>query len=306
MKAFVFPGQGSQYPGMGKELSQEYPRAAATFQEADEALGFSLSQLCFEGPKEELTLTHNTQPALLCVSVAVYRVLTDAGLLPDYVAGHSLGEYSALVAAGALGFTDALRLVRKRGQFMQEAVPVGTGAMAAIIGLDLAAVDAVCRDASQGQVVSPANENAADQVAIAGHAAAVGRACELAMSRGARRAIPLPVSAPFHCSLMEPAQRQMIPLLEAVEFRDLRFPMVNNVDAKFVTSGGDARDGLIRQIPSTVRWRASILRLLEEDVDSFVEVGAGRVLTALIRRLASDGSFASIEKPEQVEAYVQA
>ena len=306
MKAFVFPGQGSQYPGMGKELSQEYPRAAEVFLEADEALGFPLSKLCFEGPKDELTLTQNTQPALLSVSVAVFRVLTDLGASPDFVAGHSLGEYSALVAAGALSFTDALLLVRKRGQFMQEAVPVGTGAMAAIIGLDIAAVNAVCRDAAQEQVVSPANENAADQVAIAGHAAAVKRACELALSRGARRAIALPVSAPFHCSLMEPAQRRMIPLLEAVEFEDLRFPMVNNVDAKVVTSGDEARDGLIRQIPSTVRWRESILRLSEEGVGSFVEVGAGRVLTGLIRRVAGAARCASIEKPEQVKSYVQA
>ena len=306
MKAFVFPGQGSQYPGMGKELSQEYPRAAEVFLEADEALGFPLSKLCFEGPKDELTLTQNTQPALLSVSVAVFRVLTDLGVSPDFVAGHSLGEYSALVAAGALSFTDALRLVRKRGQFMQEAVPIGTGAMAAIIGLDIAAVESVCQDAAQGQVVSPANENAADQVAIAGHTAAVDRACELALSQGARRAIPLPVSAPFHCSLMEPAQERMIPLLEAVELSDLQFPMVNNVDAKVVTSGNDARDGLIRQIPSTVRWRESILRLSEEGVDSFVEVGAGRVLTGLVRRIAGGAGFASIEKPEQVRSYVQA
>ena len=189
---------------------------------------------------------------------------------------------------------------------MQEAVPVGTGAMAAIIGLDIAAVSTVCQDAAQGQVVSPANENAADQVAIAGHAAAVERACELALSRGARRAIPLPVSAPFHCSLMEPAQQRMIPFLEAVEFEDLRIPLVNNVDAKVVTSGDEARDGLIRQIPSTVCWRESIIRLSEEGVDSFVEVGAGRVLIGLIRRIASGASFTSIEKPEQVKSYVQA
>jgi [acyl-carrier-protein] S-malonyltransferase len=290
---------------MGEELAKEYPQAAETFLEADEALGFSLSELCFEGPKEELTLTQNTQPALLAVSVAVFRVLSDLGCRPDYVAGHSLGEYSALVAAEALNFDDALRLVRKRGQFMQEAVPVGTGAMAAIIGLDLGAVEAICEASAGEQVVSPANENASDQIAISGHAEAVKRACELALEKGAKRAIPLPVSAPFHCSLMEPAKERMVPLLEAVEFRDLQFPLVNNVDAAVVRTGGVAREALIRQIPSAVRWTESIHRLTESGVGSFVEVGAGRVLTGLIRRIARGVDISNVEKPEQVKSYVQ-
>lgn len=305
-KAFVFPGQGSQYPGMGKELAEAYPIAAEVFEAADRSLGFSLSRLCFEGPQEELTLTENTQPALLTVSVAVYRVLAAAGARPDFVAGHSLGEYSALVAAGAVKFEEALHLVRSRGRFMQEAVPVGVGAMAAIVGLELAAVEEVCAESAQGQVVSPANQNGPDQVAIAGHTEAVARASELAVARGAKRAIPLPVSAPFHCSLMTPAQERMRPLLEAALFSDLGLPLVNNVDAAQVFTGSAAREGLVRQISSMVRWTESVQRMAAAGVDEFVEVGAGKVLAGLIRRIQPGVKVRSIEKPVQVEEYVQA
>ncbi len=305
MKAYVFPGQGSQYAGMGKELAQAYPEAREVFAIADRVLGFPLSRLCFEGPLEELTLTENLQPALLAVSVAVFRVLESRGALPDFVAGHSLGEYSALVAAGALKYEEALELVRSRGRFMQEAVPVGVGAMAAIIGLDLNEVDGICREAAQGQVVAPANQNAPDQVAIAGHAEAVQRASELAVARGAKRAIPLPVSAPFHCVLMRPAQDRMEPLLEAVEFRDLRFPLVNNVDARPVRTAEEARAGLVRQISSMVRWTESVQRMVAEGVNEFVEVGAGKVLAGLIRRIHPGAVLRSVEKPAQVEDYVR-
>ncbi len=305
MKAYVFPGQGSQYAGMGKELAQAYPEAREVFATADRVLGFPLSRLCFEGPLEELTLTENLQPALLAVSVAVFRVLESRGALPDFVAGHSLGEYSAMVAAGALEYEEALELVRSRGRFMQEAVPVGVGAMAAIIGLDLSEVDGICREAAQGQVVSPANQNAPDQVAIAGHAEAVKRASELAVARGAKRAIPLPVSAPFHCELMRLAQDRMEPLLEAAGFRDLRFPLVNNVDARPVRTAAEARAGLVRQISSMVRWTESVQRMVAEGVNEFVEVGAGKVLAGLIRRIHPGAVLRSVEKPAQVEDYVR-
>lgn len=305
MKAFVFPGQGSQYPGMGKELAERYPEATAVFEEADEALGFKLSDLCFAGPQDELTLTTNTQPALLATSVAIFRVLESRGLLPDRVAGHSLGEYSALVAAGSLDFATALKLVRERGRFMQDAVPVGVGAMAAIIGLPLEAVEAVCKSSADGEVVSPANQNAPDQIVIAGHSGAVSRASVLATTRGAKRAIPLPVSAPFHCALMQSAQEKMRPLLETARFSDLRFPLYNNVDAARVVLGSEARQGLVRQIASMVRWTDAVSRLREEGVQEFVEVGPGRVLGGLIRRIVPGSVVKAVEKPDQVEEYVR-
>lgn len=304
MRAFVFPGQGSQYPGMGKELAETYPAAREVFEEADDVLGFQLSRLCFEGPQEDLTLTENTQPALLATSTATYRVLQQHGCAPDFVAGHSLGEYSALVAAGALTFSDALRLVRQRGLFMQEAVPVGVGAMAAIIGLDLAVIEEVCRQAAEGQVVAPANQNSPEQVAIAGHAEAVDRACALATEKGAKRALKLPVSAPFHCSLMSPAQDRMASLLAATDFSEPIFPLVNNVDAAVVRTGTAARDGLVRQISSMVRWTDSVLLMHEAGVDTFVEIGAGKVLSGLVRRIVRGVNVANIEQPSQVESYV--
>ncbi len=305
MRAFVFPGQGSQYSGMGRELAEAYPEALRVFEEADQVLGFPLSTLCFEGPDDHLVLTENTQPALLATSVAVLRVLESRGVKPDIVAGHSLGEYSALVAAGCLEFSAALKLVRERGRFMQEAVPVGVGTMAAVVGLDLVTVEAVCAEAAQGQVVAPANQNSPEQIAIAGHTDAVARAGELASQRGAKRVIPLPVSAPFHCALMKPAQDRMRPLLEQVEFNDLRVPLVNNFDARKITHGDEARQGLVQQIASMVRWTESIQTMHQSGVDEFVEVGPGRVLIGLIRRIARDTRTVPVEKPAQVEDYVR-
>lgn len=304
MRAFVFPGQGSQYPGMGSQLARVYPEARETFQEADDALNVSLSTLCFEGPKEVLVLTQNTQPALLTVSIAVFRVLQSKGVIPDFVAGHSLGEYSALVAAGSLEFTQALRLVRRRGELMQRAVPVGVGAMAAIVGLDLEAIIQVCREATGTGIVVPANHNSPVQIAVAGHKEAVEKASKLALERGARRAVELPVSAPFHCELMRPAEDGMRPLLSAAPFRDLGIPLVNNVDAAVVRDGEQARDGLIRQITAMVRWTESVQLMAASGVLEFVEVGAGKVLSGLVRRIARGVTTASIETPEQVEAYV--
>ena len=246
--AFLFPGQGSQYPGMGRELAEKYPSARGVFDEADRALGFSLSKLCFEGPAEELQLTVNTQPAILTVSVAIAEVLREYDVRADYVAGHSLGEYSALVSARALGLSDAVRLVRRRGEFMQNAVPVGLGAMAALLGLDRAATEEVCREAEQGEVVSPANLNSPGQIVIAGHRTAVERAVELAKQRGAKRAIMLNVSAPFHCALLRPAQDQLAVELDRVDIRDPQIPLVNNVDAKVVQSAAEVLEGLKRQV----------------------------------------------------------
>lgn len=305
MKAFVFPGQGSQYPGMGKELAEVYPEAKRVFEEADQVLGFSLSRLCFEGPQEELQLTENTQPAILTTSIAVFRVIEGRVPLPDIVAGHSLGEYSALVATGALEFSDAVRLVRLRGRYMQEAVPLGVGAMAAILGLDLETVETICAEAAQGRVVSPANQNSTDQVVVAGHADAVDRASELATRRGAKRAVRLPVSAPFHCALMKPAAERMRPLLEETRFGEPKFPLVNNVEAALVTTGAEAREGLVRQISSMVRWAQSVERLAASGVGRYVEVGPGRVLSGLIRRLAAGAETRNVEKPGQVEEYVR-
>jgi [acyl-carrier-protein] S-malonyltransferase len=270
---------------MGKALAGTFPAARRVFEEADEALGFAISQLCFEGPEDQLKLTENTQPALLTVSIAAFEVLRGEGMAPDYVAGHSLGEYSALVAAGSLSFADAVRLVRKRGQYMQLAVPAGVGAMAAILKLPEGKLDVLLEAAAQGEVVSAANLNSPDQVVIAGHAGAVNRAAELAKAAGARRAVLLPVSAPFHCALMAPAQERLRVDLDATEFRDLGCPLVNNWQAREIRSGAEAREGVYQQVPNPVRWMETIRYLAGQGVMRCVEVGAGGVLTGLLRSI---------------------
>ena len=300
--AFLFPGQGSQKTGMGADLAESIPAARAIFEEADDALGFSLSKLCFEGPEEELRLTENTQPAILTCSIATLAAVREKGLEPDFVAGHSLGEYSALVAAGAISFRDAVQLVRKRGRFMQEAVPPGVGAMAAILGMEADRVAEICEKAAESEVVSPANINSPGQIVIAGHAAAVQRAVDIAVAAGAKKAVLLQVSAPFHCSLMEPARDRLAPELDAIPFGDLKTPLVNNVSAAIVWTGADAREGLKRQVPSPVLWEQSIQRLAAEGVGSFLEVGPGRVLTGLLRSIdralegSAVGDLAGLEK----------
>jgi [acyl-carrier-protein] S-malonyltransferase len=272
---------------MGKGLADAFPAARRVFEEADNALGFAISRLCFEGPEDQLKLTANTQPALLTVSVAALAVLRERGASPDYVAGHSLGEYSALVAAGSLSFTDAVRLVRKRGQYMQEAVPAGVGAMAALLKLPEGKLDSVLAEAAQGEVVTAANLNSPDQVVIAGHAGAVARAAELAKAAGARRAVLLPVSAPFHCPLMKPAQERLRHDLDATEFCDLTCPLVNNWTARAVRTGAEARQGLFEQVPNPVRWVDTIRLLSTEGAGRFVEIGAGNVLTGLLKNIDS-------------------
>lgn len=283
--AFLFPGQGSQSVGMGKELFANHAVARRTFEEADEALGYKLSHLCFKGPEEKLKLTEITQPAILTASVAALRVLCAKGLKPDYVAGHSLGEYSAHVAAGTLKFADALRAVRNRGQYMQEAVPVGVGAMAAILGMPLDEVNEVSSDAAQGEVCQAANINSPEQIVISGHAGAVGRAIQLAHERGAKKAVSLPVSAPFHCALMQPAQDRLAGDLSALSFHEPHCPVVCNVDATPVTETEAARSALVRQVTGSVKWEPSVRLLIEEGVRLFVEVGPGKVLWGLMRQI---------------------
>jgi [acyl-carrier-protein] S-malonyltransferase len=299
--AFLFPGQGSQFAGMGKSLAENFEPARRVFAEADQALGFPLSTLCFEGPDDQLKMTENTQPALLATSIAAFEVLRDRGFAPDYVAGHSLGEYSALVAAGSLSLGDALRLVRKRGQYMQAAVPAGVGAMAALLKMPLDKLDGVLAQAAQGEVVSAANFNSPDQVVIAGNAEAVNRAIELAKAAGARRAVKLPVSAPFHCALMKPAQQRLSADLNAAAFADLTWPLVNNWQAREIRTGAEARQGLFEQVPNPVRWTDSIRYLVSQGVTRCVEVGAGAVLSGLARNIDASLEVRNFGQAEDLE-----
>jgi [acyl-carrier-protein] S-malonyltransferase len=298
----VFPGQGSQKVGMGKALADAFPICRDTFDEADAALGEPLSRLCFEGPEADLTLTENQQPALLCVSVAASRLLMSKGHQPAFVAGHSLGEYSAHVAAGTVAFGDALKIVRRRGRYMQEAVPLGTGAMAAILGLDEEKVARACAEAAEGEVVSPANLNGPGQVVIAGAKAAVARAGERAKAAGAKRVIPLQVSAPFHCALMKPAEERLAPELRALPVQDPRIPIVTNVDAQPKRTAREGIDALIAQVSAPVRWEAVVRRLASEGVTTYVEVGPGTVLSGLIKKIHRDASIASFGGPDDLTA----
>ena len=294
--AYIFPGQGSQYPGMGKNLLDNFAVAARIFEELDDALLFSISRLCFEGTAEALQLTENTQPAILAVSVAALRVLESERFpQPGFVAGHSLGEYSALVGARSLTATDAVQTVRARGRYMQEAVPVGTGAMAAVIGAELKDIENACAEASQGQVCAPANINSPGQVVIAGNAEAVDRASEILRNAGAKRVLKLNVSAPFHSALMMPAQERLATDLEGIRFENLSVPLVTNVDAAVINKGAAARESLVRQVSSPVRWLQSIELLIKEGVDTFVEVGPGKVLSGLMRQTSRDVKCLNIE-----------
>ena len=301
--AFVFPGQGSQSVGMGKELVEKYPAARDVFAEADSALAYSLSQLCFEGPEEKLKLTEITQPAILTVSVAVDRVLAEHGIRPQFVVGHSLGEYSAHVAAGTLRFADAVRTVAKRGRYMQEAVPVGTGAMAAILALDLGAIEGACRQAQQetGGTVSPANINSLDQIVISGAKTAVERASELAKEKGAKRAVMLPVSAPFHCALMQPAQDRLAQDMRSLSFSKPSVPVVTNVDAQAIQDPEKARDALIRQVTGAVQWVRCVQALIAAGVQMFVEVGPGKVLTGLLRQIDRSKTGLNVENEDSLQ-----
>jgi [acyl-carrier-protein] S-malonyltransferase len=302
MIAFIFPGQGSQKVGMGQALAGAHAIVRETFAEADAALGEPLSRLCFEGPEDQLTLTENTQPAILATSVAVYRLLASRGPSPDFFAGHSLGEYSAHVAAGTLSFADALVAVRRRGQYMQEAVPVGTGAMAAILGLDAAQVAQACEEAAEGEIVSPANLNAPGQVVIAGTRAAVDRAGAIAKARGARRVMPLAVSAPFHCALMKPAEERLAPELRALRTQAPSRPVVANVDAEPKVDGASAIEALIRQVSGAVRWEDVVRRLASEGVRTYVEVGPGSVLAGLVRKIDPDARAVSVSDDKGLQA----
>ena len=309
MIAFVFPGQGAQKVGMGKALAESFSMCRQTFDEADAALGESLSGLCFDGPESQLLLTENTQPAILAVSVAACRLAVSHGVTAAFAAGHSLGEYSAHVAAGTLSFADALRTVRRRGQFMQEAVPVGEGAMSAILGADADTVGKACADARAelaGRVVSPANLNAPGQVVIAGHADAVARAGELAKAAGAKRVIPLAVSAPFHCALMKPAEDRLAPILRSLATENPRIPVIANVDAEPKREAAAAVDALIRQVSSPVRWEDVVKRLVAEGARTFVELGPGNVLAGLVKKIDRSVTVASVEDPAGLEAVLKA
>ena len=300
--AFVFPGQGSQSPGMGKELAEKFPVARQVFEEADDALGFAISRLCFEGPAEDLQLTENTQPAILTVSVAAFRAMTEEAIsAPAFVAGHSLGEYSALVAAGALSLSDAVRTVRARGRYMQEAVPVGTGAMAAVLGGELGDIERICEEARQNQVCSIANLNSPGQVVIAGNTEAVDRAVEL-LNGVAKRVIKLKVSAPFHCALMKPAQDRLAADLERLTFNEPAISVVTNVDARPTTAPGELRDALVRQVSAPVRWLESMQLLIQQGVDTFVEVGPGKVLSGLTRQTSREVKTLNVEDAASLEA----
>jgi [acyl-carrier-protein] S-malonyltransferase len=296
--AFLFPGQGSQTVGMGRELATNYNIARQTFEEADEALGYKLSEVCFNGPEDQLKLTEITQPAILTVSIAAFRVLKEKGApMPDFVAGHSLGEYSAHVAAGTLRFVDAIRTVRNRGKYMQEAVPVGAGAMAAVLGMQLDVLEQVCREAAgdDPSAVAPANINSPMQIVISGKTDAVQRAAELAKSRGAKRAIMLPVSAPFHCALMQPAQERLAEDLKAMVFHDAKVPVIKNIDAEPTTNGEEARNALVRQVTGAVQWVGSAQRLAAEGTTKFVEVGPGKVLCGLVGQIQKGVACANVE-----------
>lgn len=303
--AFVFPGQGSQFVGMGRDLFERYAEARAVFERVDAALGESLSCLCFEGPEESLRLTANTQPAILTVSLAAHAVLAARGARCAGVAGHSLGEYSAVGATGGVPVEDLARTVRRRGELMQEAVPVGVGAMAAVLGAARDVVEAACAETSRdGDVAVAVNFNAPEQTVIAGHAAAVGRAGELLAARGAKRVVPLPVSAPFHSPLMLPAREGLAPVLAALDFSDLSVPLYNNVDAAPVSAAAAVRDGLVRQVDAPVRWVELIARMVSDGFDTFVEIGPGAVLSGLIRRVARAVTTVQVGTADQVEAYL--
>jgi [acyl-carrier-protein] S-malonyltransferase len=303
--ALIFPGQGSQFAGMGKALVDQFPEAKATFQEADDALGFPLSNLCFNGPDDELKLTQNTQPAIVTTSVAALRVLQPQISIPSFVAGHSLGEYAALVAARSLTFSDAVKLVRIRGQYMQQAVAPGIGAMAAILKLPEGSLDQILQDAAQGEIVSAANYNSPDQVVISGHKAAVERAMEAAKTAGAKRTVLLPVSAPFHCPLMLPAQEKLAVDLTRVAFDDLAIPLINNVEARIITSGTEARTGLIKQVSGSVLWTQTIRYLASQGIKTYVEVGPGKVLAGLVRAIDPEASVVSFGEPAQLDEVIK-
>lgn len=303
MIAFLFPGQGSQHAGMGKDLAENFPLARRVFEEANDALGMDLATLCFNGPEADLKLTANTQPAILTTSVAALRVLqSETGIVPHYAAGHSLGEYSALVCAGALDFADAVRIVRQRGTFMQEAVPVGTGAMAAILGLDTETLDRVCRAAAQDQVVSPANFNSAGQVVIAGHAEAVDRAMELAKENGAKRALPLPVSAPFHCSLMVKAGERLADVLAGVKVGDMKVAVITNVEATANQDSSRVCQLLVDQVSAPVRWDETIACMVRLGVDRYIEIGPGKVLAGLVKRMAKGSTVQNVQNASDIKA----
>ena len=304
--AYIFPGQGSQAVGMGKDLFDNFAVSREVFEEADDALGFKLTEMCFNGTTEDLALTVNTQPAILTTSIAAFRAMEAKGFAqPNYVAGHSLGEYSALVAANAMSFADAVKTVRKRGTYMQEAVSVGVGAMAAILGLPLETVEIACEDAKEGEVCSPANINSPSQIVIAGNSEAVDRAIELLKTRGAKRAIKLNVSAPFHCDLMFPAQEKLAEDLAKIEFSDLRFPIIENVSAEANSKGGRVKTALTEQVSSPVCWAQSIETLLAEEVETFVEVGAGKILSGLVRQINRDVRCLNVENAESLRNTLQ-
>ncbi|MGK2945457.1 MAG: ACP S-malonyltransferase [Desulfuromonadales bacterium] len=306
MIAFLFPGQGSQHAGMGKELAENFSVARRTFEEANDAIGFDLASLCYYGPEDDLRLTANTQPAILAASVAALRVLeAETGLVPAFAAGHSLGEYSALVCSGGLKFADAVRTVRQRGIFMQEAVPVGTGSMAAILGLDLESLDVVCRDAAQGQVVSPANYNSDGQVVIAGHTDAVSRAIDLAKEKGAKRAMLLPVSAPFHCSLMVPAGERLDAVLADIIIDKMQLPVITNVEATPNQDDYRVRGLLVRQVSAPVRWQESIACMVNLDVERYIEVGPGKVLSGLVKRMAKESTVQNVQNVADIKALLK-